>query len=310
MTSEGIRPSPSIYDRHPELREPAIKGELPNHLFIIPDGNGRWANANGLRMPMRFATPLLTFAGKNEQFGKLLSSLQSIQQRGLTSPLMGHIAGVEKFMATSRDLRELPIKFFGGWAFAGGPEDNSGNWTRQPTSGIDEVTGLFLVMSYLLNTYTPEINETNGIFKVIGRRDRIPRYLKDDIEKAESLTENNTGQVIYLAIDYGGIDQEIREDQELFRRITAGEITDVSQITPALRNSLLDGGGAIPPMDLIIRTSGEQRISDLGTLATNAEFYSEPKFFPDLKTEDIVKALIDYTNRDRRFGGRPSAASK
>ena len=315
MTSEGIRPPASIYDRHPELREPAREGRLPNHLFIIPDGNGRWAEVNGLRIPTLATSPILRFAARNEQFASLIKGLDLLKKTGLTHPLMGHLQGVEKFTSTVRDVRELPIKYFGGWGFASGdpekpeePEKKSGNWTREPTHGLDEVSGLFLVVSYLINSNIQEINQTNGVFRVIGRRDRIPNYLVEDIGKAEELTKANDGQTVYLGLDYGGIDQELREDQELVRRVLSGEITDPSQVTLDFRNKLLDGAGLIPPMDLIIRTSGEQRVSDLGTLSSNAEFYSEPKLFPDLETEDIVRALINYTNRDRRFGGRSSAS--
>jgi undecaprenyl diphosphate synthase len=132
----------------------------------------------------------------------------------------------------------------------------------------------------------------------IGRKDRIPEYLKKAFDTAEEKTKNNTGSVLSLAVDYAGQDQELR----MYKRMIKDNI---KKITPEIMASYRDGGGIVPPADLIIRTSGEKRISDLGWLSTNSELSFISKLLPNIGSKDIVESIIDYSKRERRFGGRP-----
>ena len=116
----------------------------------------------------------------------------------------------------------------------------------------------------------------------------------------EEMTRKNTGRKFCAAIDFGGQDQELRIMQ------TIQKLPKKTKVTLELLEELRDGGGIIKPADLIIRTSGEQRTSDLGWLAQNAEFYAIKYYLPETGTEDFVKALIDYSKRERRLGGRPT----
>ncbi len=125
--------------------------------------------------------------------------------------------------------------------------------------------------------------------------------LGEAIEEIENETRGNTGQVVYVALGFSGEDQELRIIEK------ARQLPAETPTTPEVVASLRDGEGKIPPPDLLVRTSGEKRLSDVGWLAVrNTELYFSNKFFPDITMGDIVKALVDFSKRDRRFGGRPT----
>jgi len=140
---------------------------------------------------------------------------------------------------------------------------------------------------------------TDRRFIHIGRKDRLPDQLKKFIQQAEEKTAQNQGQILCLAIDFGGEDQEIRLLEK------ARQLSTDMPITKETLWQLRDGGGLITPADLLIRTSGEKRTSDVGWLnSTPTELYFTDKYFPDMQTADVVAALVDFSKRERRFGGR------
>ena len=241
----------TILEKFPELKKiPAEK--FPNHLLIIPDGNGRWA--------------------------KKINSV----------PIIGHRQGFNVLKTILKNLQELPINIVTIWGFA------ADNWKRSEK----EVKGLMKLFEEGLKSVLPDLAKNNSRFIHLGRKDRIPYFLKQVIEKVEKTTKNNQGKILCLAIDFGGEDQELRIMKAIQR------LPKSTNLSLEVLKKLRDGDGEIPPADLIIRTSGEQRTSDIGWLGVNAEFYSISKLLPDASLEDFAKAIIDYSKRERRFGGR------
>ncbi len=246
----------TVWEKFPELKKIPHE-KFPNHVLLIPDGNGRWAK---------------------------------LARKNITD---GHRAGAEVVKAIYGDLWQLPIKFVTIWGFS------ADNWSRTK----EEADGIMKVINSTLSEMIPDAMEKNSRIIHIGRKDRIPQYLRKKFEEAESLTKNNTGTVFSLAVDYAGADQELR----IFKRMLAD---NVKRITPELLVKYRDGDGIVPPADLVIRTSGEKRTSDLGWLSTNSELYFIEKLLPNSGSKDIVDAIIDFTRRERRFGGRLAIATK
>lgn len=208
-------------------------------------------------------------------------------------PIQGHTQGMENIIGILRDLREIKaIRNVTLWAFS--PE----NWQRDP----EEVDDLMKLFARAIPATLLEIKDNNGRFVHLGRKDRISKAVTDAIEIAETETAGNTGQTVCLAIDYGSEDQELRVMQKLVDL----QLTKDTVVTPKmlgdLRDTHLRDGTDIPPIDLVFRTSGQQRLSGLPN-AEYAEFYSIAAYLPDASTADFVEGLITYANRDRRFGG-------
>lgn len=240
-----------VFEEFPQLKKiPAEK--FPNHVLIIPDGNGRWA--------------------------KRMNSM----------PIVGHRQGFKVLKGVLKDLQDLPIQTVSIWGFA------ADNWKR-PEKEVAELMKLF---EEGLKEVIPDLLKNRSKFIHLGRKDRIPLSLKNAIKKAEKETRNNKRKILSLAIDFGGEDQELR----IMKAIQ--KLSKNVEVNSDLVKKLRDGQGEISPADLIIRTSGENRTSDIGWLGTNSEFYSISKFLPDATMEDFVNAIIDYSKRERRFGGR------
>ncbi len=245
----------SVWDKFPELKDIPTE-KFPKHLFLIPDGNGRWAK--------------LAHKKVNE----------------------GHKKGAEVIKNIYNDLWQLPIKFISIWGFS------ADNWSRTR----EEADGIMHVIDETLKVLLPQALERNERIIHIGRKDRIPEYLRISFENAEKVTEKNTGTVLSLVVDYAGQDQEVR----MMKRMIMDKVKDITSET---LTKYRDGGGVVPPADLIVRTSGEKRTSDLGWLSTNSELAFITKLLPNTGSKDIVKAIIEYTKRERRFGGRPTTAA-
>jgi undecaprenyl diphosphate synthase len=148
----------------------------------------------------------------------------------------------------------------------------------------------------------PDIQTANGRFVHLGRKDRVPQAVRDAIEAAEAETAQNTGQVVCLGIDYGAEDQELRAMEKLL----AIELPKGTEIAPELLKRLNDthlaDGTNIPPIDLVFRTSGQQRLSGLPN-ADYAELCTIAACLPDATIGDFVNGLVNYSGRERRFGG-------
>lgn len=203
-------------------------------------------------------------------------------------PTFGHKKGYLVLQKVIRKLQDLPINTLTVWGFS------ADNWKRSK----EETAGLMQILENGIKEALPELIEKNVRFVHVGRRDRIPKSLKKTIENTEEKTKNNGPKIFCAAIDFSGQDQEIRMIEKVLKLPKNTEV-DIDLI-----KNLRDGGNLITPADLIIRASGEQRTSDLGWLSQNSEFYSIKKFLPETTSNDFVLALLDYTKRERRFGGR------
>lgn len=203
-------------------------------------------------------------------------------------PSYGHRKGFEILKKVLRELLGLPVKVVTVWGFS------SDNWKRSK----GEVSSLMDLYERGINETLQELKDKNVRFIHIGRRDRLPGSLVKTIEKAEKETKENKYKIFCVAIDFSGQDQEIRIMEKVLK------LPKKTKIDLKLIEKLRDSEGIIPPADLIIRTSSEQRTSDLGWLSQNSEFYSIRKLLPETDTKDFLEAIIDYTKRERRFGGR------
>ena len=214
------------------------------------------------------------------------------------STAAGHKAGVETVRVVLKSCRELGVRHLTLFAFS------SENWQRPAL----EVRALMTLFSSFLDSEIRELHEQGVRIRFIGRRDRFSKGLLKKIVKAEKKTINNRDFDLTLAVDYGGqwdIAQAAKAvaQQALDGKIAVADITDES-LTPHLQ--LAD----LPTPDLMIRTSGEHRISNflLWQLAY-AEFYFTDILWPDFGRAELEKALISYAARDRRFGGRNNNAA-
>lgn len=201
--------------------------------------------------------------------------------------IFGHKQGIMVLQEILRDLRELPIEIVTIWGFS------ADNWKREQK----EVRSLMVLMDQAIKRNLSALGENGVRFVHLGRKDRISPNLRETIERAERKTAQNSKQTLCLAIDFGGMDQEVRM-MEAARRLSPD-----TQITPELVEALRDGQGIIPPADLLIRTSVEGRTSDIGWLnGANTELYFIEDYFPEIGIGHIVEALVDFSKRQRRMG--------
>ncbi len=232
---------------------------VPQHVAIIMDGNGRWANARGL--PRTF----------------------------------GHRKGVETVRETVKAAREAGIAFLTLFAFS------SENW-RRPEAEVNELFGL---LKAFIRRDLADLHKAAVRIRIIG--DRV--NLRDDIRtlllEAEERTAENGGMTLVIAFNYGSRDEIARAAARLAREVQAGRL-DPCQIDAQKINDSLDTAG-IPDPDLVIRTSGEERLSNfLLWQSAYAELMFVPDFWPDFTAAVFDEVLERYAARDRRFGGLSS----
>ncbi|MEE1223904.1 MAG: isoprenyl transferase [Clostridia bacterium] len=229
---------------------------LPQHIGIIMDGNGRWAKKRGLPRSA------------------------------------GHKAGAESLKKIITEANNLGVKYVTVYAFS------TENWKR-PQAEVDYL--MDLLMDYLINSEKTLAGE-NIVIRAIGSRKELSEEMCRQIVKTEEFTKNNTGLVMNIALNYGGREElvnaitNIAEDVENGRKNAA----DISEAD--IQNALYTSGQ--PDVDLLIRTSGEMRLSNFMLWQVSyAEMWFTDKLWPDFKPEDLISAIYDYQQRGRRFGG-------
>ena len=205
--------------------------------------------------------------------------------------MAGHKAGVKRLHSIVKLSIEYNIKYLTLYAFS------SENWSR-PKSEIDD---LMYLLSSFLDKEAKELLKQNIILKVIGRRDRLKKDIVDRIEDIEKQSISNNGLTLIIALDYSGREDIRSAIINIYKKISINK-TSIENISfEDIENSLMTKG--IPDPDLIIRTSGEYRISNF-LLWQSA--YSEYEFvrcnWPDFNKKRYVNALKNYENRERRFG--------
>jgi undecaprenyl diphosphate synthase len=204
----------------------------------------------------------------------------------------GHIEGVKRVEEIVDYANEIGIKVMTLYTFS------TENW-RRPESEVD------LLMKILTTVLERKINkliDTNIRFRTIGRRERIPASVMSMVEKVTEKTKNNTGLTMNLAFNYGSRLEIVDAFKTIAQKIKDNAL-EVDDIDETLISDHLYTRGLKDP-DLLIRTSGELRISNfLLWQLSYAEFYFTDKYWPDFTKEEFQKALIDFQKRERRFGG-------
>ncbi len=205
--------------------------------------------------------------------------------------VFGHKKGVKSVRRTISTATQLGIQAITFFAFS------SENWRRPQ----DEVGVLMELFFSVLTTEVKKLHRNNLRLRVIGDLSRFSKRLQDKISAAESLTENNTGMVVNIAANYGGKWDITNAVRRLAEDVSNGDITasDITEQSIAQYLTMSD----LPDVDLLIRTSGECRISNfmLWQLAY-AELYFTPTYWPDFNEDSLVEAITWFVNRERRFG--------
>ncbi|HAU5068895.1 TPA: isoprenyl transferase [Clostridioides difficile] len=229
---------------------------IPTHIAIIMDGNGRWAKA---RFLPRTA---------------------------------GHKAGVETIRDIVKECSKLGVKHLTLYAFS------TENWKR-PKLEVD--TLMNLLSTYLRNEIA-ELHQNNVKVTAIGDISALPKICIRELNSAKELTKNNTGVNLNLALNYGSRADIKNALIDIVKNCESGKI-DINNIDEDIIKNYLSTK-SIPDPDLVIRTSGEQRLSNfLLWEVAYSEFYFTDIHWPDFKKEELQKAIYVYQRRDRRFGG-------
>ncbi|HZS83712.1 MAG TPA: isoprenyl transferase [Stellaceae bacterium] len=210
--------------------------------------------------------------------------------RGLPR-IAGHRRGAEAVRRTVQGAGELGISYLTLFGFS------SENWKR-PLAEVDDLMGL---LRHYLRGEIAELHRNGVRLRVIGQRARLAPDIVTLIENGEKLTSDNRGLNLTVALSYGGRDEIAMTARNIARRVAAGELDPETIDESCFADHLLTAG--MPDPDLVIRTSGEQRISNfLLWQAAYAEFIFTDTLWPDFAKSDLEKALRDYHGRHRRYG--------
>jgi len=213
------------------------------------------------------------------------------KKRGLPRSA-GHKAGAESLKKIITEANKMGVKYATVYAFS------TENWKR-PKDEVDYL--MQLLMDYLVNAEKTLAGE-NVVIRAIGSRSELSEEMQRQIEKTEKFTEKNTGIVMNIALNYGGREEIVRSFKKLAREVYDGK-KNIEDITEKdIENGLYTKGQ--PDVDLLIRTSGELRISNFMLWQISyAEMWFTDKLWPDFKPSDLHRAILDFQNRGRRFGG-------
>jgi undecaprenyl diphosphate synthase len=204
----------------------------------------------------------------------------------------GHRRGVEALRKTVRAARELGISYLTIFSFS------SENWSR-PKSEIMDLLGL---LRRFIRNDLADLHKSNVRVRIIGERDDLDRDIRLLLDEAEDLTRNNSGLTLVVAFNYGARQEIARAARRLAQEVAAGRMA-VDAITPGLLTRNLDAPD-VPDPDVIIRTSGEQRLSNfLLWQAAYSELVFVPINWPDFDRAALETAIAEYRRRERRFGG-------
>jgi undecaprenyl diphosphate synthase len=224
---------------------------VPRHIAIIMDGNGRWALARGLPR------------------------------------LAGHRAGTENLRRVLEACVEFGVKYLTLYAFS------TENWGRP----VEEVRGLMRILEDVIDRELRELHEQGVQLRHIGRLDRIKPTLRKKVLQAIEMTKENDRLILNVAFNYGGRDEIICAIRQMIE-----DHIDPKNVTDRMVSQYLFTAG-VPDPDLIIRTSGELRGSNfLIWQGAYAEWYFTPTYWPDFDKEELRRAIIEYSHRERRYG--------
>ena len=213
------------------------------------------------------------------------------RQRGL-SPVLGHKKGADVLKQAARYAHDHEVRWLTAFAFS------FENWSRPKV----EIDGLMGLLRGFLENDVGELHKQNVKLRVIGNRSRFSAKLVELIEWAEQYTSGNTGLNLTLALDYGGR-QEIMDALKVLVSEVENGILSIDDIKEDVVKSRMSSV-ALPDIDLLVRTGGEQRLSNFMLWDISyAELHFSPVLWPDFSERDFQQAIDDFLSRDRRFGG-------
>jgi undecaprenyl diphosphate synthase len=237
------------------LKEQINKSNLPNHLAIIMDGNGRWAKQQGF--------------------------LRSL----------GHENGVKSVRSTISACTELGIKYLTLYAFS------TENWNRPKL----EVEMLMKLLVKSLKKELPTFTKNNIKLNAIGDLSQLPEKAFKQLQEVMEVTKDNTRMTLTLALSYGSRAELVNAVKEISFKVKNNLISEADIDESVINNHLYTND--LPDVDLLVRTSGEQRISNfLLWQIAYSELYFTEVLWPDFTEEELYKTLLAYQNRERRFG--------
>ena len=239
------------------MKEQLDQNNLPKHIAVIMDGNGRWA-----------------------------------KQQGFVDRVFGHRNALKAVKEVIEGCGELGVKYLTLYAFS------TENWNRPKA----EVDALMMLLVKTIKDELPTMQKNNVRLDTIGATHTLPTSSQKELKSAIESTKNNTGLTVILALSYSGKWDIVNTTKKLIERVQKGEIS-IEDINENLFENSLDTKG-IPNPDLMIRTGGDHRISNfmLWQLAYSELFIFEDLFWPDFRREHLQEAILDYQDRERRFG--------
>jgi len=239
-----------------QIRELKSQPNLPRHVAIIMDGNGRWARKR--RLPR----------------------------------IAGHRAGTEPVRTCVRTCAQIGIEYLTLYTFS------VENWSRPRP----EVTALMTFLDEVLRGEVLELNRNHVRLNAIGRLDMLPQSTRRTLEETRARLSGNTGLVLTLALSYGGRAEIVDAARRIAEKARAGELDPATIDDATLQQALYDP--SLPDPDLLIRTSGEMRVSNfLLWQIAYTEVWVTDVLWPDFSAETLMDGIREYQKRDRRFGG-------
>jgi len=231
------------------------KNNIPKHIAIIMDGNGRWAKAHSLPR------------------------------------IAGHKEGIDSVRAITKKCGDIGVKHLSLYTFS------SENWSR-PLKEVKALMGLLLLT---IRHEIKDLNKNNVRLSTIGNMGDLPDDARKGMEEGLKKTENNSGLNLILALSYGGRQEILKMVQSIARKAINGEIEPEKLSESDIVNEL--DTAKIPDPDLLIRTGGDQRISNfLLWQIAYSEIYVTDTYWPEFKEKELLDAVADFQDRERRFG--------
>ena len=235
------------------------KENIPRHVAIIMDGNGRWA------------------------------------KKRLLPAFAGHTAGMNAMIEIVRHADHIGVKHLTVYAFS------TENWKRSS----EEVGGIFKLLIKYVDSQLKELNENNVKVNILGDIGVFPDDVTDRLHRTLETTKDNTGMVFNIALNYGGRDEIKRACASMGKDVRDGKLAPEDISEEEIGRRLWTGIHDVPDPELLIRTSGEERLSNfLLWQCAYSEFVFADALWPDFTPEEMDKAIEEYQKRSRRFGGR------
>ena len=237
------------------IKDSIINKNIPKHIAIIMDGNGRWAKAHSLPR------------------------------------IAGHKEGIDSVRAITKKCGDIGVKHLSLYTFS------SENWSRP----IKEVKALMGLLLLTIRREIKDLNKNNVRLTTIGNMGDLPDDARKGMEEGLKITENNSGLNLILALSYGGRQEILKMVQSIARKAINGEIEPEKLSEGDIVNEL--DTAKIPDPDLLIRTGGDQRISNfLLWQIAYSEIYVTDTYWPEFKEKELLDAVADFQDRERRFG--------